>query len=51
LIFQEVTDKNKLAPFFMAHGVVVVNNSLWSWKFAPKDAPDLICLYWQQPVR
>jgi len=22
LIFHEVTDKNKLAPFFMTHGVV-----------------------------
>jgi len=23
LIFDEVTDQNKLAPFFVAHGVVV----------------------------
>jgi len=25
LIFHEVTDKNKLAPFFMAHGVYDVH--------------------------
>jgi len=48
LIFDEVTDKTKLAPFFMAHGVEVTWNILWrpvAGIFA-QDHRTRLRLYW-----